>query len=325
MKRREIIALAALSTRSLGVQGQRTRIPRVGYLSPNLGGSRYMAEGFRRGLRELGYVEGRNVAIEIRDADGNLERLSVLAAELVALNVDVILVTGTTAALAVKRATGTVPIVFVSAIDPVTDGLVASLARPGGNVTGLSALSTELVGKRLEQLKQAVQGVSQVGVLLQPGAYAERTEQDMRKEVEIAARALRVKLQFVKAQGPSELDRAFSDMTNARAGALMVLGGTMFLTERQRLVDLAAKNRLPAIYGLREYVDVGGLMCYGPDNVDMSRRAAAYVDKILKGTKPVDLPVEQPTKFDLVINLKAAKALGLTVPPSLLQRAEVIT
>jgi len=283
-----------------------------------------MTEGFRQGLRDLGYVEGRNVVIEFRDAEGKLERLPALAAELVALKVDVIVVGGTVAALAAKQATRTLPVVFVSAIDPVTDGLVTSLARPGGNVTGLSALAPELVGKRLELLKQAVPGVSQVAVLWQPGALGERTERDLRKEAEVAARALGVRLQFVEARGPDDFDRAFSDMTKARAGALTVLGSTMLINERRRLVDLAAKNRLPAVYGLREYVDAGGLMCYGPNNADMSRRAATYVDKILKGAKPGDLPVEQPTKFELVINLKTAKALGLTIPPSLLQRAEVI-
>jgi len=326
MNRREtIVALVALDAVSIAVQAQRaTGVPRIGYLSSNLVGSADMTEGFRQGLRDLGYVEGRNVVIEIRDADGKLERLPVLAAELVALKVDVIVVGGTSGALAAKRVTRAVPIVFVSAVDPVADGLVTSLARPGGNVTGLSALASELVGKRLEELKQAVQGISQVAVLWQPGALGDRTEHDMRKEAEVAARTLGVRLQFVKVQGPGDFDKAFSEMTSARAEALMVLGGTMLLIERRNLVGLAAKNRLPAMYGLREYVEVGGLMCYGPNNADMSRRAATYVDKILKGTKPTDLPVEQPTKFDLVINLRAAKALGLTIPSSLLQRAEVI-
>jgi putative ABC transport system substrate-binding protein len=326
MNRREtIIALVALDAVSLGVQAQRaTGVPRIGYLSSNLTGSPNMTEGFRQGLRDLGYIEGRNVVIEIRDADGKLEQLPALAAELVALKVDVIVVGGTSGALAAKQATRAVPVVFVSAVDPVTDGLVSSLARPGGNVTGLSALSSDLVGKRLEELKRAVPGMSKVAVLWQPGALSERTEQEMRKEAEGAARALGVRLQFVKVQGPGDFDKAFAEMTNARADALMVVGGTMLLIERRSIVGLAAKNRLPAMYGLREYVDVGGLMCYGADNADMSRRAATYVDKILKGTKPADLPVEQPTKFDLVINLAAAKALGLTIPPSLLQRAEVI-
>ena len=249
-----------------------------------------MTEGFRQGLRDLGYVEGRNVVIEFRDAEGKLERLPALAAELVALKVDVIVVGGTVAALAAKQATKTVPIVFVSAVDPVTDGLVTSLARPGGNVTGLSTLAPELVGKRLEQLKQAVPGVSQVAVLWQPGALGERTEKDLRKEAEVAARALGVRLQFVEVRGPGDFDRAFSDMTKARAGALTVLGGTMLINERRHLVGLAAKNRLPAVYGLREYVDAGGLMCYGPNNAEMFRRAATYVDKISRARNPATCP-----------------------------------
>ena len=227
-------------------------------------------------------------------------------------------------ALAAKQATRTIPIVFTAAGDPVASGLVTSLARPGGNVTGLSSLAPELVGKRLELLKQAVPGVSRVAVLWQPGALGERTDKDMLKGAEVAARALGVRLQFVEARGPADFDRAFSDMTRARAGALTVLPSTMFLSERRRLVDLAAKNRLPAVYPSREFVDAGGLMSYGPNLADLFRRAATYVDKILKGAKPGDLPVEQPTKFELVINLKTAKALGLTIPPSLLARADQV-
>ena len=262
--------------------------------------------------------------IEYRDAEGKFERLPALAAELVALKVDVIVAPGTPAALAAKQATRTLPIVFAAAADPVTSGLVTSLARPGGNVTGLSVLAPELVGKCLEQLKQAVPGVSRVAVLWQPGALGERTEKDMLKGAEVAARALGVRLQFVEARGPADFDRAFSEMTRARAGALTVCGSAMFFIERRRLVDLAAKNRLPAVYPLREYVDAGGLMAYGPNLADLFRRAATYVDRILKGAKPGDLPVEQPTKFELVINLKTAKALGLTIPPSLLPRADQV-
>ena len=230
----------------------------------------------------------------------------------------------TPAALAAKQATRTIPIVFLFSVDPVTDGLVTSLARPGGNVTGMSNLAPELVGKRLEQLKQAVPGVSRVAVLWQPGVMGERTEKDMPKAVEVAARALWVRPQFVEARGPADVDRAFSDMTRARAGALTVSGSAMFFNERRRLVDLAAKNRLPTVFPLKEYVDAGGLMAYGPNLPDLFRRAATYVDKILKGAKPGDLPVEQPTKFELVINLKTAKALGLTIPQSLLGRADQI-
>jgi putative ABC transport system substrate-binding protein len=213
---------------------------------------------------------------------------------------------------------------MTSSADPVGMGLVASLARPGGNVTGLSGLTPELVGKCLELLTQAVPGVSRVAVLLQPGALSERWEKDMLKGAEVAARALGVRLQFVEARGPDDFDRAFSDMTRARAGALTVLVSTMFLVEHRRLVDLVAKNRLPAVYPLREFVDAGGLMSYGPNFADSYRRAATYVDKILKGAKPGDLPVEQPTKFELVINLKIAKALGLTIPQSVLGRADQI-
>ena len=229
---------------------------------------------------------------------------------------------GAQAALAAKQATSALPIVFAATADPVGSGLVTSLARPGGNVTGLSLIFPELVGKCLEQIKQAVPGVSRVAVLWQPGAYGERTERDMLKGAEVAGRVLGVRLQIVEARGPGDFDRAFSEMTRARAGALTVLGSVTFANERRRLVDLAAKNRLPAVYMERDYVDAGGLMSYGPNVADLFRRAATYVDKILKGAKPGDLPVEQPTKFELVINLKTAKALGLAVPQSLRQRAD---
>jgi putative ABC transport system substrate-binding protein len=231
---------------------------------------------------------------------------------------------GTPAALAAKQATRTLPIVFAGVGDAVTDGLVTSLARPGGNVTGASVLAPELVVKCLEQLKQAVPGVSRVAVLWHPGFLPERTEKDRLKGAEAAARSLGVRLQFVEARGPADFDRAFSDMTRARAGALTVFSSNMFFGERRRLVDLAAKNRLPTVYTLKEFVDAGGLMAYGPNAADLFRRAAVYVDKILKGAKPGDLPVEQPTKFELVINLKAAKALGLTVPQSVLARADEV-
>ncbi len=309
----------------LGAEAQpAAKIARIGFLAVNLAPNPHLREAFLQGLRDLGYVEGRNVVIEYRDAEGKLERLPALAVELVALKVDVILAGGTPQALAAKQATRTLPIVFAAHADPVGSGLVTSLARPGGNVTGLSLLAPELVGKRLEQLKQAVPGVNRVAVLWEPGAYVELTERDILKETEVAARALGVRLQFVEARGPADFDRAFSDMTRARAGALTVLPSTMFIIERRRLVDLAAKNRLPAVYTSREYVDAGGLMAYGPSIADLFRRAATYVDKILKGAKPGDLPVEQPTKFELVINLKTAKALGLTIPPSVLSRADEV-
>ena len=299
---------------------QAAKAARVGYLVLDLAAAPHLTEAFRQGLRDFGYVEGRNLVIEYRSADGNLERLSPLAAELVALKVDVIVAGGTPQALAAKQATRTIPVVFATAADPVC----SSLARPGGNVTGLSNLAPELVGKCLEELKQAVPRVSRVAVLWQPGGGGERTDKDMLKGAEVAARALGVRLQFVEARGPADFDRAFSDMTRARAGALTVLSSPMLFNERRRLVDLAAKNRLPAVYVRREFVDAGGLMSYGSNGTDLFRRAAAYVDKILKGAKPADLPVEQPTKFELVINLKTAKALGLTIPQSLLGRADEV-
>jgi ABC-type uncharacterized transport system substrate-binding protein len=294
------------------------RVPRIGYLAPNLATSSHLREAFLQGLRDLDFVEGRNLVIEYRDAEGKFERFPALAAELVALKVDVIVAPGTLAALAAKQATRSIPIVFPTVGDPVTDGLVTSLARPGGNVTGLSNLSPELVGKCLELLKQAVPGVSRVAILWQPDAFVERTGKDIRKRAEVAGRALEMGLQFVETRGPEDFDRAFSDMTRLRAGALIVVLTAMFANERRRLVDLAAKVRLPAVYGSRESVDARGLMSYGPNLADSFRRAAAYVDKILKGAKPADLPVEQPTKFELVINLKTAKALGLTIPQSVL-------
>jgi putative ABC transport system substrate-binding protein len=299
------------------------KVARIGYLAGSLAAFPQLREAFIQGLRDLGYVEGRNLVIEYRSPEGKPERLPALAAELVALKVDVIVAAGTPQPLAAKQATRTIPIVFAGASDPVASGLVTSLARPGGNVTGLSLLLPELVGKTLEQLKQAIPGVNRVAVLWQPG-LGERTEKDLLKGAEAAGRALGVRLQFVEARGPADFDRAFSDMTKARADALTVLGSNMFLIERRRLVALAAKNRLPAVYPLREWVDVGGLMAYGANLADLFRRAATYVDKILKGAKPADLPVEQPTKFELVINLKAAKALGLTIPPSVLGRADEV-
>jgi putative tryptophan/tyrosine transport system substrate-binding protein len=304
---------------------QAAKVPRIGFLGLNPGANPHLRAAFVQGFRDLGYVEGRNVVIENRSAEGKLERLPALAAELVALKVDVIVTGGgTPTALAAKQATKTIPIVFTSAPDPVTDGLVTSLARPGGNVTGLSNLTPELVGKCLDQLKQAVPGVSRVAVLWQPGAYGERTEKDMLKQAEVAGRALGIRLQLVEARGPEDFDRAFSDMTRARAGALTVLGSAIFNSERRRLVDLAAKHRLPTVYTSRDFVDAGGLIAYGASLADLFRRGATYVDKILKGAKLGDLPVEQPTKFELVINLKTAKALGLTIPPLLLGQADEV-
>jgi ABC-type uncharacterized transport system substrate-binding protein len=323
-----VVLTLSLTLAPLAAEGQQAaKVARIGYLSPNLATGPHLREAFRQGLRDLGYVEGRNVVIEYRDAEGKPERIPALAAELVALKVDVIVTEGANTAvpLAAKQATRTLPIVFASAADPVGSGLVTSLARPGGNITGSSGLSLELVGKRLELLTQAVPGVGQVAVLWLPGVYGERTEKEMLTGAEVAARGLGVRLQFVEAtRDPADLDRAFSDMTRARAGALILLPSNLFFREHRRLVDLAARNRLPAVYPWKDFVDAGGLMSYGANPTDSSRRAATYVDKILKGAKPGDLPVEQPTKFELVINLKTAKALGLTIPPSVLGRADVV-
>jgi ABC-type uncharacterized transport system substrate-binding protein len=316
---------AILLATPLAAQAQQAgKIARIGYLTTNLAANPQQREAFLQGLRDLGYIESRNLVIEYRSAEGNLDRFPGLAAELVALKVEVIVAASTPPALAAKRATSTIPVVFAAAADAVASGLVTSLAHPGGNVTGLSFLAPELVGKCLEQLKQAVPRVSRVAVLSHPGALGERTERDMLKRAEVTARGLGVRLQFLEARRPDDFDKAFSEMNKGRAGALTVLTSIMLFDERRRLVDLATKNRLPAVYPWREAVDAGGLMAYGANLNDLYRRAATYVDKILKGAKPADLPVEQPTKFELVINLKTAKALGLTIPPSLLQRADQV-
>ena len=317
-----ILALGLPLATSPSEAQQAANFARIGYLAVN--GTADRSQAFRQGLRDFGYVEGRNVLIEYRDAEGKPERLPALAADLIALKVQVIVAATTVAALAATQATRTVPIVVAIASDPVTSGLVTSLARPDGNVTGLSILNTELVGKRLELLTQVVPGVSRVAVLRHPGTSGERAEKEVLTRAGEAARALGLRLQIVEARGPADFDRAFVDMRSGRAGALTVLVSAVFVNERRRLVDLAARNRLPAVYPWREYVDVGGLMAYGPNDSDLYRRAASYVDKILKGAKPADLPIEQPTKFDLVINLKTAKTLGLTIPQSLLVRADEI-
>ena len=327
MDRRRFLltSLAGTLAAPLAAKGQQAaKVARIGYLHPNLAASPHLTEAFRHGLRNCGYVEGRNVVIEYRDGEGKFERLPALAAQLVALPVDVIVASGTLAALAAKHATSSIPIVFPTVGDPVTDGLVTSLARPGGNITGVSNLTPELVGKGLELLKEAIPGVSQVAILWQPSGFVERTRNDVRKRTDVAGRALEMRLRFVEATGPEDFDRAFSDIVRARAGGVILVTTALFVQQRRRLVDLAAKIRLPAVYGSRESVDVGGLMSYGPNFAESFQRAATYVDKILKGAKPADLPVEQPTKFELVINLKTARALGLTIPPSLLARADQV-
>lgn len=326
MNRRETtLALSALGVMPLAVEAQQgIKSARIGYLSSSSAIDAFTGDAFRLGLRDLGYVEGRNAVIEFRDAEGKLDRLPALAAELVALKVDVIVASGTPAVLAARQATSVIPVVFPAAGDPVASGLVASLARPGGNVTGLSILNPGLIGKRLELLKQVLPGVDRVAVLWHRGAYGERTDKDMLDGAEVAARTLGLRLQLVEVRGPADFDRAFSEMTRERAGALTVGGGGLLNNYRSRLVDLAAKIRLPAAYPFRVYVEAGGLMSYGTDIADSYRRSATYVDKILKGARPSDLPVEQPTKLELVINLKTAKSLGLVIAQSVLQRADAV-
>ena len=278
-------------------------------------------EAFRQGLRELGYIEGQNIAIEYRSAEGKSERLPGLAAELVRLKVDVIVAASPPATEAAKRATSTIPIVFAVSGDPVAEGLVTSLARPGGNITGLATISPELVGKQLEMLKGVAPKVTRVAVLQNPSTGLQPVAL---RQAEDAARALGVQLQILEARTPSEIDAAFAAMSSQRAGGVLVLRDAMFRAQRAQIVALAAKSRLPAVYGFREQAEAGGLMAYGASVPQLFRRAATYVDKILKGAKPANLPVEQPTKFELVINLKTAKALGLTIPPSLLGQADQV-
>ncbi len=326
MRRRNLLALAgaALLRPLVGEAQPAAKTPRIGYLGTDL--PKPSQEAFLQGLRALGYVEGRNVVIEYRYGEGqNFEQLPALAAELVALKVDVIVaIAGTLAALAAQQATGIIPVVFIAVGDPVTSGLVSSLARPGGNITGLSALVPELVGKWLEILMQATPAISRVAVLRQSGGMGEHTDQLVLTEAANAARILGVQLQVIEPRGPADLNRAFAEIIGARAEALAVLSTPMLYGERTQLVDFAVKHRLPTVFSFRSYVDAGGLMSYGPSIPDMCRRAATYVDKILKGARPADLPVEQPTKFELVINMKTAKALGLTVPHLRLARADEV-
>ena len=277
-------------------------------------------EAFKQGLRELGWVEGKSFVLEVRYGEGKVERLSELARELVALKMDVIVTPADLSIAAIKRETQTIPIVMALSSDPVGAGFVASLARPGGNITGLSNISPELSGKRLELLREAVPGLSRVALLWNPDVRGAVLDY---KEAASAARSLRVEVKSVEASRAEDLDRAFSTITSWRAQALMLPGiNPVGFANRAQIVSFAQRNRLPSMFPTKEYVDSGGLMSYGPSLVDLFRRAAGYVDKILKGAKPADLPVQQPTKFELVINLKTAKALGLTLPQSLLRRAD---
>jgi len=300
--------------------GKVYRIGLLGTSPPGTPGWR-LWEAFLQGLRELGYVEGQNLRIEGRYSEGRDERLPDLAADLVRLGVDVIVAGATQPAHAAQRATTTIPIVMPNHSDPVGSGLVASLARPGGNVTGLSILNPELTGKRVELLKQALPRVVRVAVLWNPSSQA---HPQMLSETEAAARALGLQLHRLQARGRDDYAGAFSAMTKERAEALLVLGDQMFWFHRARIAELAATSRLPTMFAQKEHVEAGGLMSYGPDLRDNYRRAATYVDKILKGAKPADFPIEQPTKFELVINLKTAKVLGLKIPPSLLARVDQV-
>jgi putative ABC transport system substrate-binding protein len=318
----EVIAGGLLAAPLTADAQQAAKVPRIGFLGNSTAALEANLVGpFREGLRELGYVEGRNILIEYRWAEGKNERLPALIAELIALKVDVIVTAGTPAALAVKKATTSIPLVMAAVGDPIGVGLVASLARPGGNVTGLSAIAPELEGKRLELLREVVPKLSHIAVLwnpdnpFQPGSL---------KETRAAAQVLGIKVQLLGVRTAEDFPAAFAAILKERPDALLVLADRIFLHNRARIVDFEAKRRLPGMYPYRELVEAGGLMSFGPSYADMHRRAATYVDKILKGAKPADLPVEQPTKFDLVINLKTAKALGLTIPPSLLGRADEV-
>jgi ABC-type uncharacterized transport system substrate-binding protein len=327
LTRRRFLGTAGASLLApLVAEAQKPAKPaRIGYLltgaleSPE---TRAALDAFRQGLRERGYVEGQNVVIEYRTAEGRIERFPELARELIRLEIDLIVAGTTPAARGARQATTTVPIVAFAMGDPVGDGLVASLGRPGGNVTGLTFLGPQLVPKRLELLKELLPRVARVGALWQPGAFAERTMNEMWKETEAAARTLGVQLLPVEARGPDELEGAFSKMAGSRVEAVLLFPSTMLFNERRRLIALAARFRLPAMFNAREFVELGGLIGYGASLADLTRRSGMYVEKILKGAKPADLPVEQPTKFDLTINMKTAKALGLTIPPAMLARAD---
>jgi len=301
---------------------QPKKIPRIGFLNalfPTTNPARI--EAFRQGLRDVGYVEGKNIIVEFRYAERKVDRLPTLAAELVRLKVDVIVTSASQETRAAKEATNTIPIVMTNEGDPVETGFVASLARPGGNITGLSTLSPELSGKRLELLKEIVPKLSRVAVL---GSSTNPGNADTLRELEVAAQELKVKLQYLDILNPNDIETAFRAAGKERAGAVILLSNSILTSQRRQIIDLAVKSRLPVSYARPEFVESGGLMTYGPSFVDLCRRAATYVDKILKGTNPADLPVEQPMKFEFVVNLKAAKQIGLTIPPNVLTRADKV-
>ena len=317
-----LLATVLLTAASLAEAQQPQKIPRLGYLTPaSASANAARIEAFRQGLRELGYVEGKNIVIEYRYAEEKQDRLPALATELVRLKVDIIVTGGTRSTHAAKEATKTIPIVMTQDTDPVGNGFIASLARPGGNITGLSNLVTELSGKRLELLKEIVPKLSRVAVL---GFSTDPGNPLTLREAELAARAFGVQLQSLDVLVPKDIETAFRAASKGRADAVLVLAGSIFNSHRTQIAALAVKSRLPAIYVNREYVEDGGLMSYGTSITDLYRRAATYVDKILKGRKPADLPVEQPMKFELVINLKAAKQIGLTIPPTVLYQADKV-
>jgi len=325
MERRTFMALVSggLLAAPLAAEGQPAgRVYQIGVLPPGpIAPRAHLWDTFRQGLRALGYVEGQNIAVVIRSPEQGPQQLPDLAADLVRLKVDVIVATGTPGIGAAQRATRTIPIVMAASIDPVGTGFVASLARPGGNITGLDLLSGDLAGKRLQLLRETVPGLSRVAVLWNPSAPEAVAQW---KITQAAAQTLGMQLQSLEVRRSDEFESAFQAAIRKRAGALILLDDTLLYTHGTKIIDLAAKSRLPVMYGFREHVEAGGLMVYGASLRDLYRRAAIYVDKILKGAKPADLPVEQPTKFDLAINLKTAKALGLTIPQSLLQRADEV-
>jgi len=315
------LSLAILAAPLATAAQQPGKVPRIGVLSVFSPQGPSPADGLRRGLRELGYVEGRNINVEWRLVDGRVERYPDLAAELVRLKVDVIVAGGDSPVSAARKATRTIPIVMVHATDPVESGFAASLARPGGNITGLSTQSTELVGKRLQLLREAVPNVSRMVVLLDPKFPGSR-QQAM--EAELAAPSLGLQLRLMEARSQDELESSFSAMARQGAGAALVLGSGLFFSHRALIAEAAVKSRLATMCMTRAYAEARCLISYGASFTDLYRRAAYFVDRILKGAKPADLPVEQPTKFELVINLETAKALGLTIPQSLLLRADLV-
>jgi len=318
-----ILLIVAVAVVAATAQAQQTtKIPRIGYLATaSLSAFATRTEAFRQGLRELGYIEGKNILIEYRYADGKTDRVPALADELVRIKVDIIVTGGAPATLSAKDATRTIPIVMASDADPVGSGVVASLARPGGNITGFSTLATDISGKRLELLKEIVPRLSHVAVF---GTSSYPGNGQALKEMEVAAGAFGMKLQYLDVLDANDIANGFREASKAHADAVLVLASPVFISQRTRITDLVIRNRVPAIYPNGEYVEDGGLMSYGANNADLFRRAAIYVDKILKGAKPAELPVEQPKKFELIINLKAAKQIGLTIPPNVLARADKV-